>query len=496
MRRGAAALVCALVAGTALAGCGSDDADRTPSVPSSSTAASTTPAPDDPEPAEPQAAPPANLDLALSEPAEDSLYPDVGHPGVDALHYDLTLAWDPTTDTLTGDEVLTFRSTTDAPQFQLDLSDALEVTSVRIDDADAAFEHRGQDLVVDHPVTADERYAVSIRYRGTPEPAEAPTERSDFDGGLGFTIDDEHQVWTMQEPFGAFTYYAVNDHPSDKALYDFTLWTVDPMVGVANGAQVSDERAGIARRTRYHLAEPAASYLVTIAFGDYTRTADTGPGGLPISYWTFADEPVPDSLFVSPDAIAWLEEKLGPYPFDTAGLLVVDSESAMETQTMVTLGNTSHALAESTIVHEYAHHWYGDQVTPNDWRDLWMNEGMAMYLEIVWTAERNGQDLDAAIADIAPYEASYRADDGPPGDFDPENFASGGVYYSGAMLWHALRQRIGDDDRFWEIVAGWPASRDNASSDRETLLAYLEQTTGDDLDEFWDAWLLGTTTPG
>ncbi len=29
----------------------------------------------------------------------------------------------------------------------------------------------------------------------------------------------------MQEPFGAYTWYAVNDQPSDKALYDFTLTT-------------------------------------------------------------------------------------------------------------------------------------------------------------------------------------------------------------------------------------------------------------------------------
>ena len=32
-----------------------------------------------------------SLDIALSQPQEDSHYPDVGDPGVDALHYDL--AW-------------------------------------------------------------------------------------------------------------------------------------------------------------------------------------------------------------------------------------------------------------------------------------------------------------------------------------------------------------------------------------------------------------------
>ena len=35
-----------------------------------------------------------------------------------------------------------------------------------------------------------------------------------------------------------------------------------------------------------------------------------------------------------------------------------------------------------------AHQWYGDEVTPDDWSDLWMSEGMATYLaEANWTAD-------------------------------------------------------------------------------------------------------------
>ena len=35
----------------------------------------------------------------------------------------------------------------------------------------------------------------------------------------------------MQEPYGAYSWYAVNDQPSDKALYDFTITAPAPMVG-------------------------------------------------------------------------------------------------------------------------------------------------------------------------------------------------------------------------------------------------------------------------
>jgi aminopeptidase N len=89
--------------------------------------------------------------------------------------------------------------------------------------------------------------------------------------------------------------------------------------------------------------------------------------------------------------------KLGPYPWSSLGILVVDSNSGMETQTMITLGNTAYTTARDTIVHEIVHQWYGDEVTPDDWRDLWMSEGMAMYLQFVWQSETTGTSLEQLL---------------------------------------------------------------------------------------------------
>ena len=54
---------------------------------------------------------------------------------------------------------------------------------------------------------------------------------------------------------------------------------------------------------------------------------------------------------------------------------------------MITLGTTDYTTSPAVLVHEMAHQWYGDEVTPDDWRDVWMNEGMAMYLQGCWQAE-------------------------------------------------------------------------------------------------------------
>ena len=234
-----------------------------------------------------------------------------------------------------------------------------------VDGEKADFREDGKDLVVAAPVTADERYTVEIAYSGTPKPVAAPTTRSDFQT-VGWTVTDSGEAWTMQEPFGAYSWYAVNDHPSDKALYDFTISAPAPMVGVANGELTSREDVDGNTVTSWHLDEPAASYLVTAAVGRFKMTRDRSDSGVPITYWTPKGDPAAARRgALAGDELDWVEEQARALPvLDAWGSLVVDSNSGMETQTMITLGNTAYTLSPEVMVHELVHQWWGNQVTP------------------------------------------------------------------------------------------------------------------------------------
>ena len=467
-----------------LTGCGGDDSSEPDgSAPPSRSA-----------PSDPPKNPKDRFAVAVNEPREDTNYPEVGDPGVDALHYDLALRWTPDSETLDAKETLTFRSTRNAKQFQLDFSEVLDIGELLVNGKAAKYRQDGKDLVVQAPVRKDKRYKMVIAYSGTPEPVDVPTARSDF-SQTGFTVTDDGEVWTMQEPWGAYSWYAVNDHPSDKALYDFTLAVPAPWTGIANGNLVSQDEQDGETITRWHLDEPAASYLTTLAFGDYEQTKLAGPRDLPIRIFTPRDDPdALDGPSIAPGAIEWLEKYLGPYPFETFGIVVVDSDSGMETQTMVTLGNTDYTLSRAVVVHEIAHQWYGDTVTPADWRDLWMNEGMAMYLQAMWESEQDGRPLDLTMDDWAETDDEMREFAGPPGDYDPDKWGDTNVYYSAALLWHELRKQLGDE-RFFDAVRAWPEAQENRSADRDALVRFFEEHTGEELSELFDAWLLDEKTP-
>src|SRR4051794_24612313 len=237
-------------------------------------------APPAPQVADPAAEPgTATYDDAVSTPQADTVYPDVGDPGVDALHYDLDLTWDPRQENLSATETLLFKAAATSDHVQVDLARQLEVSHVWLDGRAVAFDHPGKNLVVDAGVTRGDRHVLQLTYSGTPEPVRAPTDRGDFTT-TGWTTTSDGSVWTMQEPYGAYSWYAVNDQPSDKAMYDVTIRAPKDMVGIANGVLRSRHVSGGDTVTRWRLTSPAAAYLVTIAIGHYTETKDTGPHGL------------------------------------------------------------------------------------------------------------------------------------------------------------------------------------------------------------------------
>jgi len=123
-----------------------------------------------------------------------------------------------------------------------------------------------------------------------------------------------------------------------------------------------------------------------------------------------------------------------------------------------------------------------------------MNEGMVMYLQVLWQAEEDGTDLDELLEAYAGREAEARADAGPPGAYDTGAFGAGNVYYGPALMWHELRGRLGED-AFWSLVRDWPASQDNGTADREEYLAWIEEESGQELSAFFEDWLMSPTTP-
>jgi aminopeptidase N len=194
------------------------------------------------------------------------------------------------------------------------------------------------------------------------------------------------------------------------------------------------------------------------------------------------------------EAFDWLTAHAGPYPFSSLGVVVVDGDSAMETQTMITLGRDELSRPDSVLAHEMAHQWFGDSLTPRTWQGLWLNEGWAMYMEQWYESDTGRFPYAGGITRWRRIDQLSRDRSGPPGDYDPDTFADVNVYLGPAMMLDAIRQRIGDR-AFDALVRAWPAQHRYDTVDRAMFTRWLRSDTGLDLRPLLDRWLDAARTP-
>jgi aminopeptidase N len=441
-----------------------------------------------------------------SNPVADPSYPDRGNADLDVLHYDLALAWAPATATLTGAATVTIRAAKPVTTLSLDFGHWYSVDAASVNGAPATPTVTDRDKVsVPATLAADGTATVVLRYHGTPHEVAMPSERDDAAEGLGLRATPRGEAWTMQEPYGAFTWYPVNDLPSDKARYDIKVTVPAGWTAVASGEFRGQAHGTDGDTFTWHGSDPQASYLTTLAVGHYARLDLAGPHGLPVTVWTRAgtDDALVPALRHTPELLGWLENKFGRYPFQAAGVVTVESISAMETQEMVTLGGLlardatptrRQTYLQQVVLHELSHQWFGDAVTPVDWRGLWLNEGFATWIQYRWEIE-HGQLTKEAWMDAALKEdGDLRKRYGPPGAPDPRYFAQHNVYTSAALLLQAIDDRVGDTG-FFTLLRDWAQEHRDGTADRATFTAFANRHTGQDLTALINTWLDSPTTP-
>jgi aminopeptidase N len=195
------------------------------------------------------------------------------------------------------------------------------------------------------------------------------------------------------------------------------------------------------------------------------------------------------------EMIQLLDDVYGPYPFEAYGLLAVDEDLgfALETQTLTLLGSDIARRgrdADTILLHELAHQWVGNSVSPSTWKDIWLNEGFASYAEWLFSERTGG----ASAAEIARHFEGERDFDLPPGDPGSAELFSGTVYIRGAMTLQALRERVGDE-AFFEVLLTWVDEHRDDTGSTTDFIALSERISGESLDEIFESWLYAPRLP-
>jgi aminopeptidase N len=440
------------------------------------------------------AVPAMAADRARSRPGSadppDPYFPQLGNRGYDVQHYDLDLTYDPADADLEGEATITATATAPLRRFHLDLV-GMQVESVSVDGRAAATRRRARELVV-RPAKAlrpRQEFQVRVHYSGTPEPRTVPG----LNAPNGW-LRSEDGVITLNEPDGARTWFPANDHPTDKATYTFTIEVPAGLTAVANGTL--SERRDQSGRTTWSWDEPSpmATYLAQVVIGDLALEDAAPVDGVTIRH-AFAPSvraAAADAAAATPDMLTFLATWFGPYPFETYGVLAPGSglsRLAFEAQTFSVFAPDIFAQpkqASTVLLHELAHQWFGDWVSPASWRETWLNEGFATYAEWLWSDVALGVPLQRNVE--AAHAGATADPDASATDPGRDEMFSSPVYQRGALTLHALRTTVGDD-AFKQILRAYLDRFGGKTASTDDFVQVASEIAGSDLQSFFDSWL-------
>ncbi|MCS0628754.1 M1 family metallopeptidase [Telluria mixta] len=437
-------------------------------------------------------------------------------------HADLSLRIDPDSRSLRGDATLTFSTSVPLDSIELDLDRNLPIDAIAVDGQPlAAGRWRNPDgkLTIDLPqrLAPGRHIKVRVTYHGEPHVA----KRAPWDGGFVWARTPDGKPWVASavEGEGCDLFWPCIDHPMGKPkVVDEHITVPAPLVAAGNGVATGMTEAN-GWRTWHWRARHPSTYGIAINVAPYevlsgeyrSRYGNT----IPLRFWHLPQNKAhaQDLFSEFPKMLDFFESTIGPYPFADEKMGVVETpHKGMEHQTINAYGNkyvkTPYGY-DDLLQHEFAHEWFGNQLTNADWDDMWLHEGLGSYMQPLYMQYLHGdQEYFAAlmqqragIRNKAPLvsgkhkreEDVYDLKRGGPG---------GDIYVKGSLVLHTLRGLIGNDAFFRavrELVYGTPDPRPGNFSPRYAttpdFIAIAQRASGRDLGWFFQVYMYQAALP-
>lgn len=380
-----------------------------------------------------------------------------------------------------------------------DLHDNLEVTQATSEGQSLAYTHQDHLLTITLPNTLNQgaQQEVAINYHGVP----SSEGFGSFEQG---SHNDTPIIWTLSEPYGARDWFPCKQWLRDKVdSLDVFVKHPSRYKAASNGVLVSEQIQNDTTITHWRHRYPIATYLIAVAITDY------------VSYSDYLEMPDGDSLQIlnyvypenennarekTPNILPVMElynELFIPYPFseEKYGHAQFGWGGGMEHQTMSFMGSFGHHL----MAHEVAHQWFGNYITCGSWKEIWLNEGFAVYLTGL-TYERMFEGnywrpwRESTIENVTSE---------PGGSVIVYDTSSVSRVFNGRLTYnkagyvlHMLRKQIGDSAFFQGIRAYLKdTALINNYAHTADVRRHLEAAADTTLTEYFQDWLYGEGYP-
>ena len=324
------------------------------------------------------------------------------------------------------------------------------------------------------------------------------------------------------EGFRRISYFP--DRPDAMARFTTTIVgqkaTIPIMLSNGNPGPVGDVDDG-RHRVVWTDPHPKPSYLFALVAGDLVAVKDsfTTKSGRHVDLGVYVrrgdEDRCAHAMQSLKTSMTWDEDVFGlEYDLDVFNIAAVSdfNMGAMENKGL-NVFNTKYVLArpdtatdtdyqgiESVIAHEYFHNWTGNRVTCRDWFQLSLKEGLTVYRDQEFSADRGSRAVKR-IGDVKVLRhVQFREDGGPlahpvqPASYLAiDNFYTPTVYNKGAEVIRMMATIIGRT-AFRRGMDLYFQRHDNHAVTIDDFVAAMADASGVDLSGF-KLWYHQAGTP-
>jgi len=355
-------------------------------------------------------------------------------------------------------------------------------------------------------LTLGETSWVEVYYQGSPQ--------GDASGWGGFYFQSGH-AFNLGVGFAANphnygrVWFPCFDNFVERATFAFNITTSGGKMAACNGALISqDTLVGDTITWHWEMAEEIPSYLACVAVADYTVVNQVHAGInniIPIQLFARASDTtnLKNSFANLGAAIEAFETRYGPYQWNKVGYSLVPFNSgAMEHASNIAypqFAANGTLNSETLMAHELGHMWWGNLVTCETAEDMWINEGMATYmeklfLEHVYGWEASIEAVNSEHLNVLRYahhlEDEFRAVSGIPHEYTYGDH----VYDKGGLVAHTLRSYMGDQ-AFFSSMSDFLTNNAFTHVSSEDLRDQLSTSSNIDLNDFFEDWVFNPGFP-
>jgi hypothetical protein len=431
----------------------------------------------------PAAAPMLMLFLMLA-----LLIPAATAQGIEAVH-DLFVQLTPARAQLEGFDRITIDNHTAAASLRIHLNAAVAIDRLRVNGADRDYRREGAWIAIDNREDDSRPLRLEIDYRGRfDDPAPVDPVNTD-NPGFGVT--------GSISPRGTLLLAGAGWYPSVATANErFRLEVAGPpgTRAVAAGRPV----AAVPRRglqvSAWQIDTPVEG--LALVAGNFTRR-EKKDGHLIAATYFLNDDPALSDQYLQATLkyLAAYEEQFGPYPFEKFAVVENFFPTGYGFPSFTLIGGRVLRLPfiiPTSLRHEIAHCWWGNGVKVDYAGGNW-SEGLATYVSDYRYRELTGPGAarDYRRQMLRNYtELVPSTQEIPLSRFmsrrDPLTQAVG--YDKAAMVFHMLRQRVGDAV-FWETLRRIAVDRMFQATAWEDLQTAFETACGCSLETFFKQWI-------